>query len=54
MAETIMNTLIVTIVQRDDCEPMNKEQVAKFVKGQLEQGTFVDVLSVTEVQEIPL
>lgn len=52
--ESILNTFIVTFVQRDDCEPMNPKTVAKFVKGQLESGNVVDVLSVTEVTEVPL
>lgn len=38
---------VITVAQRDDCEPMNFFEMTKFIRSRVSDGTVLDVIGVS-------
>jgi hypothetical protein len=51
MSEQVMHTFIITVVQRNDLEPMHPKDVRDFIASRITDGSFLDLRSITEFEE---
>ena len=52
MSKQVTHTFIITVSQRNDLEPMTPKDVRDFIASRITDGSFIDLVSITEVQEV--